>query len=130
MRFDYAFGRYALFNGTIRLTVEASTDGGSTWTSLWNAKEDLENESGYTQSGTCELAIPEEFCTADVQFAFRFYKTAYTGGDPAAVDNVSLTVPDGAGETGHTLRLRPRKVARLRPPATLWLQTAQARPLH
>ncbi len=67
-------------------------------------KEDLENESGYTQSGTCELAIPEEFCTADVQFAFRFYKTAYTGGDPAAVDNVSLTVPDGAGETGHTLR--------------------------
>ena len=58
------------------MTVEASTDGGSTWTSLWNAKEDLENESGYTQSGTCELAIPEEFCTADVQFAFRFYKTA------------------------------------------------------
>ena len=104
LRFDYAFGRYALFNGTIRLTVEASTDGGSTWTSLWNAKEDLENESGYTQSGTCELAIPEEFCTADVQFAFRFYKTAYTGGDPAAVDNVSLTVPGGAGETGHTLR--------------------------
>lgn len=129
MRFDYAFGRYALFNGTIRLTVEASTDGGSTWTSLWNAKEDLENESGYTQSGTCELAIPEEFCTADVQFAFRFYKTAYTGGDRRRWTNVSLTVPDGAGETGHTCGLRPRKVARLRPPATLWLQTAQARPL-
>ncbi|MFR0734057.1 MAG: hypothetical protein ACLSHU_07585 [Oscillospiraceae bacterium] len=59
------------------------------------------------QSGTCELAIPEEFfAQLDAQvFAFRSLETAaMPAADPAAVDNVSLTVPDGAGETGHTLR--------------------------
>lgn len=115
LKFDYAFGRYALFNGTIRLTVEASTDGGSTWTPIWNAKDDLENGSGYMQSGTCELAVPAEFCTSNVQFAFRFYKTAYTDGDSAAVDNVSLTVPGGIGETGHTLRAAATEGGRIAP---------------
>lgn len=52
----------------LHFTVEASTDGGDTWTTLWDASKDLENGSGYYQTGTCELTVPEEFrdrqCTA------------------------------------------------------------------
>lgn len=35
VKFDYAFGRYEVFYGGLHFTVEASTDGGDTWTTLW-----------------------------------------------------------------------------------------------
>ena len=82
LTFDYAFDRTALFYGRMVFTVEASTDGGSTWTSLWNGAEDLADAgSGSFQSGTCSLEIPEQFRTSGVQLAFHYSKKlgAYAG---------------------------------------------------
>ena len=105
LTFDYAFDRTALFYGRMVFTVEASTDGGSTWTSLWNGAEDLADAgSGSFQSGTCSLEIPEQFRTSGVQLAFHYSKKlgAYAG--TVAVDNVKLTAPGGGTEPLHTLR--------------------------
>ena len=108
LTFDYAFYRYGIFGGYLTMTVEASADGGSTWSPIWNAKEDLENPGGSYLTGTVELAIPENYRTANVQFAFHAYKKAYTGYTDAditvAIDNVSLTAPGGAGmQSEYTL---------------------------
>ena len=99
LSFDYGFARSALYSGKMTFTAEASTDGGKTWTVIWNAK-DVPQGSGYVQTGLAELAVPEAYQTSGVQFAFRYYKTAYTGSGQVMVDNVKLTVPGGtAGDT-------------------------------
>ena len=107
LSFDYGFARSALYSGKMTFTAEASTDGGKTWTVIWNAK-DVPQGSGYVQTGLAELAVPEAYQTSGVQFAFRYYKTAYTGSGQVMVDNVKLTVPGGtAGDPDHH-RLRRR----------------------
>ena len=99
LSFDYGFARSALYSGKMTFTAEASTDGGKTWTVIWNAK-DVPQGSGYVQTGLAELAVPEAYQTSGVQFAFRYYKTAYTGSGQVMVDNAKLTVPGGtAGDT-------------------------------
>ena len=107
LTFDYAFFRYGIMNGYMTLTVEVSTDGGNTWTPIWNAKEDLENPGGSYLMGTVELAIPAEYLTNNVQFAFHAYKkagTGYTDSDiTIAIDNVKLAVPADPCAGGHTL---------------------------
>ena len=91
MQFDYAFGRYELFAGAMQFTVEASTDGGATWTVIWDAATDLTKaDSGYYQSGTCRLSIPEEFCSSNVQFAFHYGKDWGSSAETVAVDNIRL----------------------------------------
>mgnify|MGYP000777846776 CR=1 FL=1 len=37
--FDYAYGVYGIKNKTFTATVEASTDGGQTWTPIWNFQD-------------------------------------------------------------------------------------------
>ncbi len=108
LRFDYGFFRYGVTNGYLTLTVDVSTDGGSTWASIWNAKEDVENPGGTYLTGTVELAVPEAYLTENVRFAFHAYKKAYTGyadnDITVAIDNVSLTAPGGAaGQSSYTL---------------------------
>ena len=91
LQFDYAFGRYELFAGAMQFTVEASTDGGATWTVIWDAATDLAKaDSGYYQSGTCRLSIPEEFCSSNVQFAFHYGKDWGSSAETVAVDNIRL----------------------------------------
>ena len=99
LSFNYGFNRTALYSGKMTFTVEASTDGGKTWTSIWNAKDDVASGSGYIQTGLAEIAVPEAYQTANVQFAFHYYKTAPTGAGTVAVDNAKLTAPAGASET-------------------------------
>ena len=98
LSFDYGFARSALYSGKMTFTAEASTDGGKTWTIIWNAK-DVPQDSGYVQTGLAELAVPEAYQTSGVQFAFRYYKTAYTGSGQVMVDNVKLTAPGGSSDT-------------------------------
>ena len=98
LSFDYGFARSALYSGKMTFTAEASTDGGKTWTIIWNAK-DVPQGSGYVQTGLAELAVPEAYQTSGVQFAFRYYKTAYTGSGQVMVDNVKLTAPGGSSDT-------------------------------
>ena len=98
LSFNYGFERTALYNGKMTFTVEASTDGGKTWTAIWNAKDDVTQGSSSIQTGLAEITVPEAYQTASVQFAFRYYKTAYTGAGSVVVDNAKLTAPTGASE--------------------------------
>ena len=98
LSFNYGFERTALYNGKMTFTVEASTDGGKTWMAIWNAKDDVTQGSGSIQTGLAEITVPEAYQTANVQFAFRYYKTAYTGAGSVVVDNAKLTAPAGASE--------------------------------
>ena len=103
--FKYVIGRYC------SVTVEATTDGGRTWTTIWNAA-DLGEISGYWYNGTAHVAVPAAFCTDNAQFAFHFYKKANQGYDDTdamfAIDNVTMTY--GATDPcadGHTLTAVP-----------------------
>ena len=112
LTFDYLLFRYAVLSGFCTITVEASTDGGQTWTAIWDAKTDTVNEGGTYLQGTASIAVPAAYCTDNAQFAFHFYKKAgmgYTGTDAMfAIDNVAMTF----GQTdpcadGHTLTAVP-----------------------
>ena len=99
LSFNYGFERTALYGGKMTFTVEASTDGGKTWTAIWNAKDDVTQGSDAIQTGLAEITVPEAYQTANVQFAFHYYKTAPTGAGSVVVDNAKLTAPAGASET-------------------------------
>ena len=98
LSFNYGFERTALYGGKMTFTVEASTDGGKTWTAIWNAKDDVTQGSDAIQTGLAEITVPEAYQTANVQFAFHYYKTAPTGAGSVVVDNAKLTAPAGASE--------------------------------
>ena len=112
LTFDYLLFRYAVLSGFCTITVEASTDGGQTWTAIWDAKTDTVNEGGTYLQGTASIAVPAAYCTDNAQFAFHFYKKANKGYDDTdamfAIDNVAMTF----GQTdpcanGHTLTAVP-----------------------
>ena len=107
LNFDYLLMKYVISNNYCSVTVEATTDGGRTWTTIWNAA-DLGEISGYWYNGTAHVAVPAAFCTDNAQFAFHFYKKANQGYDDDdamfAIDNVTMTY--GATDPcadGHTL---------------------------
>ena len=107
LNFDYLLMKYVISNNYCSVTVEATTDGGRTWTTIWNAA-DLGEISGYWYNGTAHVAVPAAFCTDNAQFAFHFYKKANQGYDDTdamfAIDNVTMTY--GATDPcadGHTL---------------------------
>ena len=105
LSFDYLLHRYTAYN-YCAFTVEASTDGGSTWTAIWNAKVDLAGMGGSYLSGTAKIEVPEAYLTGNVQFAFHLAKKAGVGYDDDdamfAIDNVKLTNTDPCAN-GHTL---------------------------
>ena len=106
LNFDYLLLKYVI-GRYCSVTVEATTDGGRTWTTIWNAA-DLGEISGYWYNGTAHVAVPAAFCTDNAQFAFHFYKKANAGYDDDdamfAIDNVTMTygVTDPCAD-GHTL---------------------------
>ena len=96
LSFDYLLFKYMIQNDIAKFTVEATIDGGQTWTTIWNAA-DLDAVSGYWFKGTAEIEVPAAYLTSNVQFAFHFYKTyaQYTDSDGMfAVDNVKLVTGD------------------------------------
>ena len=103
LSFDYLLHRYTAYN-YCAFTVEASTDGGSTWTAIWNAKVDLAGMGGSYLSGTAKIEVPEAYLTGNVQFAFHLAKKAGVGYDDDdamfAIDNVKLTNTDPCAD-GH-----------------------------
>ena len=110
LNFDYLLLKYVI-GRYCSVTVEATTDGGRTWTTIWNAA-DLGEISGYWYNGTASIAVPAAFCTDNAQFAFHFYKKANQGYDDTdamfAIDNVTMTY--GATDPcadGHTLTAVP-----------------------
>lgn len=89
LEFDYIFGRYEVFRGGMTLTVEISTDGGVEWIPIWDASQ-LENLSGFYQSGHAEVQIPSLYCKDNVKIAFHYTKPNGYEGDRAGIDNVVL----------------------------------------
>lgn len=61
LSFDYLLFKSVIGN-YCSVTVEATTDGGQTWTTIWTAA-DLEPVSGYWFMGTANVAVPAAFCT-------------------------------------------------------------------
>lgn len=72
--FDYAYGIYGIKNKTFTATVEASTDGGQTWTPIWNFQDSYTGQetSGYALAGSAEVKVPAQYAVDGVQFAFRY----------------------------------------------------------
>ena len=102
LHFVYGFATSPLYNGKMTYTAEATTDGGKTWSVIWDAKNET-RQSGYNQTGTVELTVPEQFKTANVQIAFHYYKTAAYGAGKVALDDVKLTAPGAAASSDVTL---------------------------
>ena len=106
LNFDYLLLKYVI-GRYCSVTVEATTDGSRTWTTIWSAA-DLGEISGYWYNGTAHVAVPAAFCTDNAQFAFHFYKKANQGYDDTdamfAIDNVTMTygTTDPCAD-GHTL---------------------------
>ena len=98
LSFDYGYGYYGAQNKTYTATVEVSTDGGQTWTALWNFFDSYNGEKSGVVSGRKELAIPAQYAVDGVQFAFHYVNPTHETG-PLAVDNVKLTVPGGSSDT-------------------------------
>ena len=57
LSFDYLLFKYMIQNDIAKFTVEATIDGGQTWTTIWNAA-DLDAVSGYWFKGTAEIEVP------------------------------------------------------------------------
>lgn len=83
--------------GKTTVTLEASTDGGTTWTPIWNAasiKDELKSNvlASYIETADAVVSIPEAYQTANVKFAFRYQTVNKNrGGCTVFVDNVKLT---------------------------------------
>ncbi len=77
--FDYAYGIYGIKNKTFTATVEASTDGGQTWTPIWNFQDSYTGQetSGYALAGSAEVKVPAQYAVDGVQFAFRYVNTTH-----------------------------------------------------
>ncbi len=105
LHFRYGFQQKELYNGKMTYTAEATTDGGKTWSVIWDAKNEpkASSVSYSTQVGTVELTIPEQFKTANVQIAFHYYKTVAYGAGKVALDDVKLTAPGAAASSDVTL---------------------------
>ena len=91
--------------GKTTVTLEASTDGGTTWNPIWNAysiSKELKSNvlASFIETADAAVSIPAEYLTANVKFAFR-YQTANrnTGGCTVFVDNVKLTAQGGGTPT-------------------------------
>ena len=97
LSFNYGFERTALYNGKMTFTVEASTDGGQTWTPIWNFQETYHGETTQTVAGSAEIKVPAEYNVDGVQFAFHYVHPNDENAGQLAIDNVKLM----AVETGE-----------------------------
>ena len=83
-------------------TLEASLDGGKTWTEIWNAADGSDQlvsgvHSSYVASADFTVEIPEDFLQDGVQFAFRYQtKFGNTGGCTVYVDNIKIFAAGGS----------------------------------
>ena len=97
LTFDYIYGYAGMKNKTYEATVEVSTDGGQTWTPIWNFQETYHGETTQTVAGSAEIKVPAEYNVDGVQFAFHYVHPNDENAGQLAIDNVKLM----AVETGE-----------------------------
>lgn len=88
--------------GYITVTLVGSTDGGTTWTTLWDAKDhagDMKTGviSDYIGSVDQTLQLPDSMQSGSTLLAFRYQQKAYSSdGGPAYIDNIKVTAAGGS----------------------------------
>ena len=103
LSFDYAYGYYGAKNKTYVATVEASTDGGKTWTAIWDFQQSYKGETTQIVSGSVEIPVPEAYAVNHVRFAFHYVNKNDDVGQ-LAIDNVKLkAVQDGPVAAQYTI---------------------------
>ncbi len=91
----------SLVSGKTTVTLEATTNGGTNWTSIWNAYSASEQMvsgtvSNYLETADVTVQIPDDFRTSNAQFAFRYQtKLGNTGGCTVFLDDVKLIAAGG-----------------------------------
>ena len=92
LEFDYAYPYYGMKRGEFTFTVEASADGGSTWTTVWDAKDTVgDSMTGYVVSDRAFVELPSELCVDNLLLSWHYTRPAgedYSG--IAAIDNVKM----------------------------------------
>ena len=78
--------------GEFTFTVEASADGGSTWTTVWDAKDTVgDSMTGNVISDRAFVELPSELCVDNLLLSWHYTRPAgedYSG--IAAIDNVKM----------------------------------------
>lgn len=109
--FDFVANKTRLKNGKTVCTLEGSVDGGTTWTTIWNAKDVIDqmtnwSASSYVHSAAVSISVPEAMQKDGVLFSFHYVlpKNSTTG-SIVFIDNLKLQADKASsdGETDSTL---------------------------
>ena len=105
--FDFVANKTRLKNGKTVCTLEGSVDGGTTWTTIWNAKDVIDqmtnwSASSYVHSAAVSISVPEAMQKDEVLFSFHYVlpKNSTTG-SIVFIDNLKLQADKSSSGGGE-----------------------------
>ena len=105
--FDFVANKTRLKNGKTVCTLEGSVDGGITWTTIWNAKDVIDqmtnwSASSYVHSAAVSISVPEAMQKDGVLFSFHYVlpKNSTTG-SIVFIDNLKLQADKASSGGGE-----------------------------
>lgn len=105
--FDFVANKTRLKNGKTVCTLEGSVDGGTTWTTIWNAKDVIDqmtnwSASSYVHSAAVSISVPEAMQKDEVLFSFHYVlpKNSTTG-SIVFIDNLKLQADKASSGGGE-----------------------------
>lgn len=105
--FDFVANKTRLKNGKTVCTLEGSVDGGTTWTTIWNAKDVIDqmtnwSASSYVHSAAVSISVPEAMQKDGVLFSFHYVlpKNSTTG-SIVFIDNLKLQADKASSGGGE-----------------------------
>jgi uncharacterized protein with FMN-binding domain len=105
--FDFVANKTRLKNGKTVCTLEGSVDGGTTWTTIWNAKDVIDqmtnwSASSYVHSAAVSISVPEAMQKDGVSFSFHYVlpKNSTTG-SIVFIDNLKLQADKASSGGGE-----------------------------
>ena len=105
--FDFVANKTRLKNGKTVCTLEGSVDGGTTWTTIWNAKDVIDqmtnwSASSYVHSAAVSISVPEAMQKDGVLFSFHYVlpKNSTTG-SIVFIDNLKLQADKSSSGGGE-----------------------------
>lgn len=109
--FDFVANKTRLKNGKTVCTLEGSVDGGTTWTTIWNAKDVIDqmtnwSASSYVHSAAVSISVPEAMQKDEVLFSFHYVlpKNSTTG-SIVFIDNLKLQADKASSGGGESTLL-------------------------
>ena len=105
--FDFVANKTRLKNGKTVCTLEGSVDGGTTWTTIWNAKDVIDqmtnwSANSYVHSAAVSISVPEAMQKDGVLFSFHYVlpKNSTTG-SIVFIDNLKLQADKASSGGGE-----------------------------